>query len=386
MSMPRIRRATSSASCGRARELHAAGLAAAADEHLGLDHDASGAVAEEPLGRGSRLGRRAGDRPRRDGQALARRGAASRRLPGSSRATPVGGGRGARGGSGGPTARCRRRPWARGRWYRAGGPRRRAAGRADAPAAAPGRAEPRRRVQCGHRRGSRRRHRIGSRSPPAGSPGSDSPPAAAARAGQEASLPVRYLQYRGGEGMLAWAFHRISGVADLGVHPAPRPRHLAGRRQPGPLRRRAGALRQPDRAGRRDARRRGAPLPRPQRPADHRHGLLAVDDASSTSSSGTPAGSSSSSSASRAPTSSCSPIWTGAPDEHDHALRPGEPAGGGFELAVWYLIRLSGLALFVLALAHFSITHFVFDVTEPEGRSGSSTSGGAASSGGPSTG
>jgi succinate dehydrogenase / fumarate reductase, cytochrome b subunit len=35
----------------------------------------------------------------------------------------------------------------------------------------------------------------------------------AARAGQEASLPVRYLQYRGGEGMLAWAFHRVSGVA-----------------------------------------------------------------------------------------------------------------------------------------------------------------------------
>jgi succinate dehydrogenase / fumarate reductase cytochrome b subunit len=32
-------------------------------------------------------------------------------------------------------------------------------------------------------------------------------------AGQEASLPVRYLQYRGGEGMLAWAFHRVSGVA-----------------------------------------------------------------------------------------------------------------------------------------------------------------------------
>jgi succinate dehydrogenase / fumarate reductase, cytochrome b subunit len=33
------------------------------------------------------------------------------------------------------------------------------------------------------------------------------------RAGQEARLPVRYLQYRGGEGMMAWALHRISGVA-----------------------------------------------------------------------------------------------------------------------------------------------------------------------------
>ncbi len=37
------------------------------------------------------------------------------------------------------------------------------------------------------------------------------------------------------------------------------------------------------------------------------------------------------------------------------------PSGGGFELAVWYLMRLSGLALFVLALAHFSITHFLSD-------------------------
>jgi succinate dehydrogenase / fumarate reductase, cytochrome b subunit len=44
-------------------------------------------------------------------------------------------------------------------------------------------------------------------------PRSDSPPAAAACAGQEANLPVRYVQYRGGEGMLAWALHRISGVA-----------------------------------------------------------------------------------------------------------------------------------------------------------------------------
>jgi succinate dehydrogenase / fumarate reductase membrane anchor subunit len=44
----------------------------------------------------------------------------------------------------------------------------------------------------------------------------------------------------------------------------------------------------------------------------------------------------------------------------------GRPAGGGWELAVWYLIRLSGLGLFVLALAHYSITHFVFDVTVQE--------------------
>jgi len=37
------------------------------------------------------------------------------------------------------------------------------------------------------------------------------------------------------------------------------------------------------------------------------------------------------------------------------------PQGGGFELAVWYLIRLTGLGLFVLALAHYLITHVVFD-------------------------
>ncbi len=37
------------------------------------------------------------------------------------------------------------------------------------------------------------------------------------------------------------------------------------------------------------------------------------------------------------------------------------PQSGGWELAVWYLMRLTGLGLFVTALAHFSITHFLFD-------------------------
>jgi len=37
------------------------------------------------------------------------------------------------------------------------------------------------------------------------------------------------------------------------------------------------------------------------------------------------------------------------------------PQGGGFALAVWYLIRVTGLGLFVLALAHYLITHVVFD-------------------------
>lgn len=38
-----------------------------------------------------------------------------------------------------------------------------------------------------------------------------------------------------------------------------------------------------------------------------------------------------------------------------------KPQGSSLELAIWYLMRLSGLALFVLALAHFSILHFLFD-------------------------
>jgi succinate dehydrogenase membrane anchor subunit len=37
------------------------------------------------------------------------------------------------------------------------------------------------------------------------------------------------------------------------------------------------------------------------------------------------------------------------------------PQSGGLELAIWYFMRVSGVALFVLALGHFSIQHFVFD-------------------------
>lgn len=40
------------------------------------------------------------------------------------------------------------------------------------------------------------------------------------------------------------------------------------------------------------------------------------------------------------------------------------PTGGGREVAIWYLMRLTGVALFVLALAHFSILHFLFDPAE----------------------
>ena len=37
------------------------------------------------------------------------------------------------------------------------------------------------------------------------------------------------------------------------------------------------------------------------------------------------------------------------------------PHSGGFELAAWYFMRLSGVALLVLALTHFSLQHFVTD-------------------------
>jgi succinate dehydrogenase / fumarate reductase membrane anchor subunit len=40
------------------------------------------------------------------------------------------------------------------------------------------------------------------------------------------------------------------------------------------------------------------------------------------------------------------------------------PQSGGFELFVWYYMRLSGVALFVLALIHFSVMHFVFDPSQ----------------------
>ncbi|HEU0244570.1 MAG TPA: hypothetical protein VFQ75_11750 [Candidatus Limnocylindrales bacterium] len=37
------------------------------------------------------------------------------------------------------------------------------------------------------------------------------------------------------------------------------------------------------------------------------------------------------------------------------------PSGSGWELAVWYLMRLTGLGLFVTALAHYIIVHFLYD-------------------------
>jgi succinate dehydrogenase / fumarate reductase membrane anchor subunit len=40
------------------------------------------------------------------------------------------------------------------------------------------------------------------------------------------------------------------------------------------------------------------------------------------------------------------------------------PTGTRRELVAWYLMRVTGVALFVLALAHFSILHFIWDPAE----------------------
>jgi succinate dehydrogenase hydrophobic anchor subunit len=37
------------------------------------------------------------------------------------------------------------------------------------------------------------------------------------------------------------------------------------------------------------------------------------------------------------------------------------PMSGGWELAVWYLMRLSAVGLFFLVFAHFTIVHFIYD-------------------------
>ena len=42
------------------------------------------------------------------------------------------------------------------------------------------------------------------------------------------------------------------------------------------------------------------------------------------------------------------------------------PSGGGLELAIWYLMRVTGLALFVLALTHFLILHVLYDPAQQD--------------------
>ena len=176
------------------------------------------------------------------------------------------------------------------------------------------------------------------------------------------------LRYRGSEGMLAWAFHRISGVAiwafillhvlDIwlaSVNPALYDELLQVYASP------VGRVME-SLLGRR------APVPRPQRPADHHHGLLALDDplppAAVVRELGRvrrSSGSRSSSRSWRRPSGSRRPqVRVMTTSRYSRSGRA-RPSGGGWELAIWYLMRLTGLGLFVLALAHYIIVHFLFD-------------------------
>lgn len=42
------------------------------------------------------------------------------------------------------------------------------------------------------------------------------------------------------------------------------------------------------------------------------------------------------------------------------------PQSGGWDLAVWYLMRLTGLGLFVTALGHYIIVHFIYDPADQQ--------------------
>ena len=42
------------------------------------------------------------------------------------------------------------------------------------------------------------------------------------------------------------------------------------------------------------------------------------------------------------------------------------PSGGGAELVIWYLMRITGLGLFVLALTHFLILHVLYDPAQQD--------------------
>jgi succinate dehydrogenase / fumarate reductase membrane anchor subunit len=41
-----------------------------------------------------------------------------------------------------------------------------------------------------------------------------------------------------------------------------------------------------------------------------------------------------------------------------------KPTGSEHETRIWYLVRISGVALFVLALSHYIIQHFIFDPSQ----------------------
>jgi succinate dehydrogenase / fumarate reductase membrane anchor subunit len=44
----------------------------------------------------------------------------------------------------------------------------------------------------------------------------------------------------------------------------------------------------------------------------------------------------------------------------------GRPEGSGAEVAIWYLMRLTGIGLFVLVLTHYLILHVLYDPAEQD--------------------
>ena len=58
------------------------------------------------------------------------------------------------------------------------------------------------------------------------------------------------------------------------------------------------------------------------------------------------------------------PVETGRVPISPYSRARMRPVGSRREIYIWYTMRLTGVALFVLALAHFSILHFIWDPAE----------------------
>ena len=43
-----------------------------------------------------------------------------------------------------------------------------------------------------------------------------------------------------------------------------------------------------------------------------------------------------------------------------------KPGSGGWEVAVWYLMRITGLGLFILVLSHYLILHVLYDPAQQD--------------------
>jgi succinate dehydrogenase / fumarate reductase membrane anchor subunit len=52
---------------------------------------------------------------------------------------------------------------------------------------------------------------------------------------------------------------------------------------------------------------------------------------------------------------------SGRPIQRSPSSGRARPVGAGFELTVWYLMRVTGLVLFVLVLSHYLILHVLYD-------------------------